>query len=141
MKIAVFPGTFAPFHDGHFDVVKQLENMRIFDKIIVAHGLNATKNVEEDFGLLEASDLYYNSETIEIAFFEGLLVDYLKKVDATVVVRGLRNISDFEYEKSNQYWNEDLGIHVPTMYVISDRKLTHLSSSAIRMIDAIRKKT
>ncbi len=141
VKTAVFPGTFSPFHAGHFDIVKQLYGLGIFERIIVAHGLNAAKSGEEDLTLLEASDIY-NAERspIEIHYYESFLFDFIKSVKATMVVRGLRNISDFEYEKTVQYWNEDLGIVVPTMYIISDRNLAHISSSAIKQINLLKGK-
>ncbi len=68
----------------------------------------------------------------------GLLVDFVKDVGASAVIRGIRNGQDLEYERTQQYWNEDLGIRVPTVCFITDRKLVHISSSAIRAVEKVK---
>lgn len=104
-KIAVYPGSFKPWHQGHQDVLNKAK--RLFDDVVVA-----------EFGV----------------DFHGLLKDFVKENNFCAVVRGIRNPNDFYFEQANQYWNEDLGIDVPTIYFISDRKFLHISSSAIKEV-------
>lgn len=137
MKIAVYPGSFNPLHEGHMSVIKQIEPL--FDKIIVAIGRNAEKSTQHNVELLRhyinaKSNYNTNPINIEINVFDGLLKDAVKRYKGSAIIRGLRNAQDFEYEKIQQYCNEDLGIAIPTLYVISDRNLTHISSSAIKAL-------
>lgn len=125
MKIAVFPGSFNPWHDGHLDVYEKAS--QVFDKVIIARGINPSKPITD------------SSIPVTYEEFDGLLVDFCKKVGATAVIRGLRNTKDFQYELEQQYWNEDLGLDIPTLYIITDRKLCHISSSAIRMLEKFKK--
>jgi pantetheine-phosphate adenylyltransferase len=140
MRIAVYPGTFNPFHEGHADVLEKASYA--FDRIIVAIGINPTKgmsvsHLEEVNKAVKSKD--YGVDVM-VDSYTGLLADYVKDTGASAVIRGLRNAEDFEYEKITQYWNEDLGITVPTFYVVSDRKLVHLSSSAIKALEMFKNK-
>lgn len=147
MKIAIYPGSFNPIHIGHLDVIYKA--MQIFDKVIVAQGINPEKIKEAKRRqfviesiqsikkrLFDSRPVY---KDVEVISFQGLLLDAAKKVNATAVIKGIRDTNDFIYEQKQQYWNEDLGITIPTMYIISDRKLVHVSSSAIRAIDKFKK--
>lgn len=128
MKVAIYPGTFNPWHSGHEDVL--LKASHIFDKIIVAIGINSDKQ---------------RPTTISSGFesFEGLLVDFIKKQhpEACAVIRGLRNGYDLEYETNMQYWNEDLGLTIPIIYFITDRKHSHISSRIIREVNSLKEKS
>lgn len=140
MTIAVYPGSFNPWHAGHKDVLNQA--IKTFDKVIVAIGRNPEKE-----SLIELANRAKKIEQsiaelplglkIEIVSFSGLFRDFIQDGDYNVIIKGIRNIQDFEYEKNQQYWNEDLGIKIPTFYVIADRKLAHVSSSALRSIKKI----
>jgi pantetheine-phosphate adenylyltransferase len=135
MKIAVYPGSFNPFHDGHVDILRKA--LKLFDKVIVACGINPAKDYY--CGPLDELNTYFAKEIkcgkVEVQKFNGLLVDYVNECEADAIVRGLRNGNDLLYEQSQQYWNEDLGLTIPIVYFVCDRKLSHISSSAIRAID------
>jgi pantetheine-phosphate adenylyltransferase len=143
MTIALYPGSFNPWHEGHTDILKKA--LRVFDKVIVSAGRNPEKEVW-DYNLYDipVELCRTNEDPVQIMHFTGLLVDFIKelergrnggpsiKVDA--IIRGLRNGHDLQYEMNQQYWNEDLGLEIPTVYFICDRKLSHISSSTYRML-------
>lgn len=143
MKTAIYPGSFNPWHEGHTDVVSKA--IKVFDKVIIAVGVNPDKKKStETLHLIKRIGwilvMLPESPRIEVVQFNGLLKDFIKEGDYSAVIKGLRNAPDFEYEKIQQYWNEDLGIRIPTFYVISDRKFVHISSSAIKAIKSFEKK-
>ena len=131
MKIGIFTGTFNPFHKGHTDVL--FNALKIFDKVVIARGDNPVK----EYPISDLKELISNK--IEVVTYTGLLVNYLKtRPDICAVIRGLRNTKDFEYEKTQQYYNEDLGITIPTVYVIANRQVQHISSSGERALAKLR---
>ncbi len=132
MRIAVFPGSFNPWHDGHEDVLKKA--LKAFDKVIVARGRNPDKTKANP----PRPNIVWLGN-FEFQEFDGLLKDFVVKVGACAVIKGLRNENDFRYELEQQYWNEDLGLQIPTVYVITDRNLVHMSSSALRMLEKLKK--
>lgn len=140
MKVAIYPGSFNPWHEGHTDVLAKA--LKVFNIVYVAIGINPAKDskpaherVQEVGRAIEAALGRGQSYSVEVHSFSGLLVDYVKETKPNAIVRGLRNASDLEFERNQQYFNEDLGITVPTLYLVTDRKLSHISSSAIRMVD------
>lgn len=139
MKVGLFPGSFNPWHEGHEDVLNKA--LSIFDKVVVAIGNNAAKETTGEQRKTELEKAIGNhSDRIEIVYFEGLLADFVRKrPDITSMVRGMRDTGDLEFEKTMLYWNEDLGIKIPTAHFICDRSLVHISSSAIRMTKPFRK--
>lgn len=132
-KLAVYPGTFNPWHDGHRDVLKNA--LKVFDQVIIAVGINPEKRIQASTSVLEIAKEYESDTRITVVSFSTLLKDFAQQAGATAIVRGLRNGQDFELEKTQQYWNEDLGCKIPTAYFISDRNLVHISSSAIRAVE------
>lgn len=140
MKIAVYPGSFNPWHEGHSDIL--IKSLNVFDKVVILISKNENKILDSSGvlsqELLNMLDLLQHS--VEIKYLENntLLADHCKNNNYTAVIRGLRNSNDLEYEKNMLYWNEDLGLNVETVYFISDRKLSHISSSAIRGINGIK---
>lgn len=139
LKIAVYPGSFNPWHDGHRDVLTNA--LTVFDKVIIAVGHNPDKPdvSQEAFDLLTTR--FGGNGRIEVRLLTGFLADFTKEVQAVAVVRGLRNPTDFTYEQNQQYWNEDLGMRCPVVYFISKRNMTHMSSTMIRQVKAVRNKT
>lgn len=144
MKVAIYPGSFNPWHEGHEEILQRA--LQIFGKVIVAVGTNPEKSASADEAVKELiARLSYGIKNgcVEVVKFEGLLADYvngLNELDYKVhaVVRGLRNTQDFEFEKAQLYWNQDLKIGVPTMFFIAGRNTSHISSSAIRAIKAMK---
>lgn len=131
---AIFPGSFRPWHDGHEEILKKA--LKLFDQVIIGVGLNSEKGAVDSFKAVASIPEYFEDDPrLAVVPFEGLLADFVKKMGGTAVIRGLRNSQDFEQEKIQQYWNEDLGLEVPVVYIIADRKLVHVSSSAIRAVE------
>ena len=134
MKIAVFPGSFDPITIGHVDLVKRA--IPLFDKIIIAVGLNSKKkylfSLEKRLDWLH--DVFKDDDTVNIDYFEGLTVHFCKKVNARYVIRGLRNASDFDYEKTISQLNNNLGDGLETIFLISKPEYSHISSTIVREI-------
>ena len=134
MKIAIYPGSFDPITKGHLDVLKTASE--IFDKVIIAVSKNSEKKsfltVEERVNLIKASigDL----ENVEVDFFEGLTVEYAKSKDAKVLLRGLRAVSDFEYEMQLSQTNSALSENIKTVFLITKPKYNFISSSTVKDI-------
>lgn len=131
MKVGIYPGSFNPWHKGHEDVLKKALN--IFDCVIIAIGQNPSKEIAPT---KIPTQLELDPKVI-IKHFNGLLKNFIELNNGNAIIRGLRNNQDFEFEKTQQYWNEDLGINIPTIYFISDREVTHYSSSALRIINKL----
>lgn len=135
MKVAVYPGTFHPWHAGHQSILDQA--LKVFDKVVIAIGRNPYKDPLNFFAeRMTSLRSTLQSPQIEVMMFSGLFSDYVAKCgDFTAVIKGLRNGTDLAYEQTQQYWNEDLGVTIPTFYIITDRSLVHISSSAIRAVE------
>ncbi len=133
-RIAIYPGTFDPITYGHIDVVERA--VEIFDTVIVAVAYNPTKQplftTQERLKLLR--DTLGKYKNVKVDRFEGLLVDYARKKKATAIVRGLRAISDFEYEFQMALMNRKLAEHITTVFLMPHEKYTYLNSSLVREI-------
>jgi len=127
MKKAIYPGSFNPWHKGHRDILDKA--LKIFDKVIVAQ-FGYDKNLPDEL---------YNRKDVDVFVFDNLLPELLKHKKVDAVIRGLRNGMDLQYEQNLLYWYEDLGMKIPVVYFVCDRNLAHISSSAIREIDKIKK--
>ena len=134
MKIAVFPGSFDPITTCHVDLIKR--SLPLFDKIFVAVGVNSNKKTLFTLKtrLKWLHDVFQDEEKIEIAYFEGLTVEFCKSVDANYLIRGLRNSSDFDYEKTISQLNSVIGNGVETFFLISKPGFSHISSTIVREI-------
>jgi len=131
---AVFPGSFDPITTGHVDLVKRA--LPLFDEIIVAIGVNSQKqtlfSVEERKQWIER--VFENEPKVTVDIFEGLTVHFCKKVSAHYLLRGLRNASDFDYEKTISQLNHIVGDNVETLFLISKPEFSHISSTIVREI-------
>lgn len=132
MKTAIYPGTFDPVTNGHIDVIERA--ISIFDRVIVAVARNSAKNPlfteEERIEILKKVLKSYRN--VQVDSFEGLLVDYAVKKKATAVVRGLRAISDFEYEFQMALMNRKLANAISTVFLMPHEKYTYLNSTIVR---------
>ena len=130
-KIAVYPGSFDPITNGHVDIIKR--GIRMFDELIVliAHNPNkkALFSVEERLEMIR--DVIRSCENVRVDSFDGLLVEYVKKTGANVILRGLRALSDFEYEFQLALINRRLNRDVETVFLMSGFKWFYTSSKII----------
>ena len=133
MRRAVYPGTFDPITYGHMDVIKRAA--RLFDEVIVAIVGNPNKtplfSVEERLEMIRA---VCDPPNLRVDHFQGLLVDYARDVEATVLIRGLRAVSDFEYEFQMALVNRKLAEDVTTVFLMPHEQFTHLNSSIVREV-------
>ncbi|MEN2984243.1 MAG: pantetheine-phosphate adenylyltransferase [Dictyoglomaceae bacterium] len=131
---AVYPGSFDPVTNGHLDIIKRVAN--ICDELIVAVAQNIAKvplfTLEERLEMLRES--VKDISNVYVDHFDGLLVDYLKKVEAKVIIRGLRAVSDFEYEFQQALANKKLYPDCETIFLVTDSKYAYLSSSMVKEI-------
>ncbi|MDA3890658.1 MAG: pantetheine-phosphate adenylyltransferase [Salinivirgaceae bacterium] len=134
MKIAVFAGSFDPFTKGHESVV--LRALPLFDKIIVAIGNNTSKNGFLSIGeRIELITEVFQSETkVEIDAYEGLTVDYCKRVHANFMLRGIRTAADFEYERAVAQMNKSMLPSVESVFLLTTPELTPVNSTIVRDI-------
>lgn len=134
MRIAIYPGTFDPLHNGHLDVLERA--LSLFDKVILCTAVNSVKTPlfenEERLELMREAVRDYSN--VEVATFQGLLVDYARARKAVAVVRGLRAISDFEYELQMALMNRRLIDDVVTVFLMPHEKYTYLNSGIVREI-------
>ena len=133
-RICVFPGSFDPITAGHVDLVKRA--IPLFDKLVVAIGINSKKkylfDLDKRIGWLE--EVFKEYPTVEIGSFEGLTVNYCKGIGARFLLRGLRNASDFDYEKTISQLNHIIGDNLETVFLISRPEFSHISSTIVREI-------
>ena len=134
MRIAIYPGTFDPITYGHVDVIERARE--IFDKVIVMVARNTSKtplfNTEERVRMIK--DVVKKYKNVEVESFQGLLVNYARKKKAKAIVRGLRAVSDFEYEFQMALTNRKLAKEITTVFLMPHEKYTYLNSSIVREI-------
>ena len=134
MKIAIYPGSFDPITNGHLDIVERA--CHLFDRVVVTIARNSSK--QPLFTEKERLDLIRQSvksfKQVEVDSFEGLLVEYAKKKKATAVVRGLRAISDYEYELQMALMNRKLEPQLETVFMMPAEAYSYLSSRLVREI-------
>ncbi len=134
MRTVIYPGSFDPFTNGHLDIVQRAA--KLFDKVIVAVAKNEGKNplfsVEERLDLVRQS--ITGQQNVSAEAFEGLLVDYVEKRGGQAVIRGLRAVSDFEFEFQLALMNRKLNEHVETIFMMPKDTYTFLSSRLVKEI-------
>ena len=139
MKTAIYPGTFDPITYGHIDVIKK--SLKIFDKVVVATTDNISKNyyfsIDERLSIIKNSlfnDLRLNKNRVKIISFDTLTINLCKKFKASVIIRGLRAVSDFEYEFQLAGMNKTLNSNIETMFLMSDVENQIISSKFVKEI-------
>ncbi len=133
MTIGVYPGSFNPFHKGHYNILMKAEN--IFDRVIVARGINLEKPKSEWEIPRQVSD------RVEVTSYDGLLTDFIGEImkplnsnDKVTVIRGLRNSVDLQYEMNQYRYFQDLMPRLQMVSIFCDKEYEHISSSGIRLL-------
>lgn len=137
-NIAVYPGTFDPFTNGHLDLIRR--GLRMFDKVIIAVGKNPSKSplftfdervemISEAVSDLVGDDVY---PRVEVSAFEGLLVEFAKQKGACAILRGLRAVSDFEYELQRALMNRKLDRDIETVFLMTGFRWIYISSTIVK---------
>lgn len=137
LKLAVYPGSFDPVTFGHLDIIER--GLKIFDGVIVAVARNSEKNslftVKERIELL--SEILADRPQAKIETFDGLLVDFVRQRGATVIIRGLRAVSDFEYEFQLAQMNRSITKDVETLFMMTSVPYSYLSSSIVKEVSSL----
>jgi pantetheine-phosphate adenylyltransferase len=132
--LAVYPGSFDPLTNGHVDII--LRGARLFDRIVIAILVNAEKSPL--FSTSErveiAREVFREQKNVEVDTFDGLLVDYVAKRNAQVIVRGLRAVSDFEFEFQMALMNQRLNATIETVFMMPAEQYTYISSRLIKEV-------
>lgn len=133
---AIYPGSFDPLTVGHLDIIKRLS--KIYDEVVVAILINEGKNslfsIDERKKMLEKEIKENKLDNIEVKAFDGLLVNFAKEVDSKIVVRGLRAVTDYEYETQIAQFNSALYEGLETVFLLSNPKYSFISSSGVREV-------
>ncbi|MFA6945298.1 MAG: pantetheine-phosphate adenylyltransferase [Pedobacter sp.] len=134
MKIALFPGSFDPVTKAHVDILKR--SIPLFDKVIIGIGLNSTKvpylHIDIRKAMLRA--VFTNEPKVEVQTYEGLTVEFCKKIHARYMIRGIRTVSDFEYEKAIAQMNHALVPEIESIFIVSKPGYSSISSTIVRDI-------
>jgi pantetheine-phosphate adenylyltransferase len=134
LRIAIYPGSFDPITNGHIDILERA--VKLFDKIVITVAVNVGKyplfTAEERIEIV--SEVTKNLPGVEVDRFDGLIVDYARKVNAIALIRGLRAISDFEYEFQMALMNRRLANELTTVFLMPNEKYTYLNSSIVREV-------
>jgi pantetheine-phosphate adenylyltransferase len=137
-KIAVYPGSFDPITFGHLDIINR--GLKIFDEVIIAVAANSTKNalftIPERVSLIE--QVLEGNTSARVDTFDGLLVDYVLAQKATVIIRGLRAVSDFEYEFQIAQMNRSISQDVETLFMMTSVPYSYLSSSIVKEVSSLK---
>ncbi len=132
MRIAVYPGSFDPITNGHLDIIERAS--RIYDKVIVGVLNNASKTplFTAEERREQISGVISGFDNVEVDVFDGLLVDFVKSKRASVIVKGLRTVADFEYEFQMALLNKALNPECETVFLMTDSKYSYISSSMVK---------
>ena len=134
-RVAILPGTFDPITRGHMDIIQRA--LCVFDKLVIAILKNSKKSslfsIDERMQLIR-EDFKNVSDRVEVASFSGLLVDFARKHNARVIIRGLRAITDYEYEAQMALMNRNLCSDIETFFLISTEDYSYISSSLVKQV-------
>lgn len=134
MRIAIYPGSFDPITNGHLDIIKR--GAKSFDKIIVGVLINVDKKglfpIDKRVELIKKAT--EDLSNVEVVSFNGLVVDFAKKYNAKVILKGLRAVSDFEYELQMALMNKKLDSEVETLFMMTSIQYSYLSSSSVKQV-------
>ena len=132
MKRIIYPGTFDPIHNGHLDIAKRAA--KIFDELVLVVAINKEKNPlftsDERIALIEKC--VDDTKNVRVSSFNGLVVDYAKSKEAVAIIRGLRHVSDFEFEFQMAMMNYNLNPEIASMFMMPDEMYIHLNSTVIK---------
>jgi pantetheine-phosphate adenylyltransferase len=133
-RICLFPGTFDPVTLGHIDIINR--SLPLFDKVVVGIGINASKNpmFTADQRKLWFEDIYKDQPKVEVATYDGLTVKFCQAIGANFILRGIRYVSDFEYEKTIADANRTMDRHIETIFLTGEPKYTSVASTIVRDI-------
>ena len=133
-KTAIYPGSFDPITLGHLDVIDRA--IKIFDKVVLTVATHRDKSplfdLEERIDMIREST--NNFEKVEVTSYEGLIVDFAEEKEAVALIRGLRFVSDIEFEFQLAWMNRNLNAEIITVFLMTDARYTHLNSSVIREV-------
>ncbi|MGQ9818984.1 MAG: pantetheine-phosphate adenylyltransferase [Candidatus Kapaibacteriales bacterium] len=131
-RIAIYPGTFDPITNGHIDVIERASTL--FDKVVVAIARNPRKEClfNEDERRFLITESLKHLEFVEVDIIESLTVEYAREINATAIIRGIRAVSDFEYEFQIALMNRKLCPEITTIFLMPNEKYTYLNSSIVR---------
>lgn len=136
-RVAVYTGTFDPVHHGHLDVIER--GSKLFDQLIVGVGINPDKstffNIDERVDLLRSVTTQWPN--VEVRKFEGLAVRFVRECQARIMLRGLRTLSDMEYEFTMSLMNLNLDPEIETVFLMAKEEFSHVSSSLLRQISRL----
>ena len=142
-RVAVYTGTFDPVHYGHLDIIQR--GSRLFDKLIVSVGINPEKKtlftLEERVQLIRevtsGPESNVEGDNVEVLSFDGLAVHFVRECGARIMLRGLRTLSDMEYEFTMSLMNRTLDPQIETVFLMAKEQFSHVSSSLLRQIAAL----
>ena len=134
MKIALFPGSFDPVTKAHVDIIRR--SISLFDKVVIGIGLNSTKQpfLDSDVRKKILEAVFNDEKKIEVTLYEGLTVDFARKIGASYILRGIRSVSDFEYEKAIAHVNHALVPEIESIFILSKPGYSSISSTIVRDI-------
>lgn len=136
-RLAIYPGTFDPLTNGHVDIIER--SARLFDRVVVAILVNLDKKplfpVPDRIAMIR--EVFQGQAAVEVDTFQGLLVDYAHRRSASAIIRGMRGVADFEYERQMALMNRHLRAEIETVFMMPPAEWSHVSSSLVKEVAAL----